>query len=211
MIRRRRDRWASSRCAGGAGPGAATPATGRRRPAATRQGQASRSPLEFTPPRSPARCWRRCRCAIEFSGPLVAPRTAVVRAKAAGHPALASGRRGQPRQGRPADRRDRSLRPAEPRRRPRRAGRIGAGDAARGRAPAHRQRRPGGAELHLVDGAADLAGAARRGARPAQVGAGAALDLAVGIREATLVAPISGIVGKRHVVPGEKVSAEQQM
>src|SRR5678809_269343 len=31
----------------------------------------------------------------------------------------------------------------------------------------------------------------------------------VGLREATLAVPISGIVGKRHVVPGEKVSAEQ--
>jgi len=33
----------------------------------------------------------------------------------------------------------------------------------------------------------------------------------VGIREATLAVPISGIVGKRHVVPGEKVSAEQMI
>ena len=31
----------------------------------------------------------------------------------------------------------------------------------------------------------------------------------IGMREAALLAPISGIVGKRHVVPGEKVSAEQ--
>jgi len=31
----------------------------------------------------------------------------------------------------------------------------------------------------------------------------------IGVREAALVAPIAGIVGKRHVVPGEKVSAEQ--
>src|SRR4029078_4332012 len=31
----------------------------------------------------------------------------------------------------------------------------------------------------------------------------------VGPREAAPAAPISGIVGKRHVVPGEKVSAEQ--
>ena len=84
------------------------------------------------------------------------------------------GRRRQPRQGRPGDRRDRPRRPAEPRRRSRRAGRIGAGQPDRGRAPAHRQRRPGGAELHLADGAADLAGAPRRGARAAQVGAGAA-------------------------------------
>jgi RND family efflux transporter MFP subunit len=33
----------------------------------------------------------------------------------------------------------------------------------------------------------------------------------VGISEATLAVPIAGIVGKRHVGPGEKVSAEQQI
>jgi RND family efflux transporter MFP subunit len=34
---------------------------------------------------------------------------------------------------------------------------------------------------------------------------------ALGIREAALIAPISGVVGKRNVVPGEKVSAEQEL
>jgi RND family efflux transporter MFP subunit len=33
----------------------------------------------------------------------------------------------------------------------------------------------------------------------------------LGVREAMLAVPIGGIVGKRHVVPGEKVSAEQQI
>src|SRR5919206_109860 len=33
----------------------------------------------------------------------------------------------------------------------------------------------------------------------------------VGLREAALVAPISGIVARRHVVPGEKVSVEQTL
>jgi RND family efflux transporter MFP subunit len=33
----------------------------------------------------------------------------------------------------------------------------------------------------------------------------------VGLREAALVAPIAGIVAKRHVLPGEKVSNEQQV
>jgi membrane fusion protein (multidrug efflux system) len=31
------------------------------------------------------------------------------------------------------------------------------------------------------------------------------------VKEAALLSPIAGIVGKRHVVPGEKVSAEQQL
>ena len=129
-----------------------------------------------------------------------------------GDAALAQRRRRQPRQGRPGDRRDRPRRPAEPRRRPRRPGRVGAGRAGRGRAPEHRQRRPGGAELHLADRAADVAGAPRRGARrsssrrrrssPRRASASATRRWSV---------PISGIVGKRHVVPGEKVSAEQQI
>jgi RND family efflux transporter MFP subunit len=33
----------------------------------------------------------------------------------------------------------------------------------------------------------------------------------VGLRDATLVAPIGGIVAKRHVLPGEKLSPEQQV
>ncbi|MEP7299650.1 MAG: efflux RND transporter periplasmic adaptor subunit, partial [Burkholderiales bacterium] len=33
----------------------------------------------------------------------------------------------------------------------------------------------------------------------------------LGIREAALAAPIGGVVGKRNVVPGEKVSAEQEL
>ena len=40
----------------------------------------------------------------------------------------------------------------------------------------------------------------------------AALDTTrVGLREAALVAPIGGIVARRHVVPGEKVSIEQTL
>jgi membrane fusion protein, multidrug efflux system len=34
---------------------------------------------------------------------------------------------------------------------------------------------------------------------------------ALGIREAALIAPIGGVIGKRSVVPGEKVSAEQEL
>ena len=49
-------------------------------------------------------------------------------------------------------------------------------------------------------------------ARAALDAAQAALDTTrVGLRDATLVAPIAGIVAKRHVLPGEKVSVEQQV
>jgi len=50
------------------------------------------------------------------------------------------------------------------------------------------------------------------GARAQLAAAQAALDtLRVGLRDGTLVAPIAGIVSKRHVLPGEKLSPEQQV
>jgi len=49
---------------------------------------------------------------------------------------------------------------------------------------------------------------ARAQVRAAQAAADSAK---VALRDAALVAPISGIVSKRYVVPGEKVSAEQQI
>ena len=49
-------------------------------------------------------------------------------------------------------------------------------------------------------------------ARAALAAAQATLETTrVGQRDATLLAPIAGIVAKRHVLPGEKVSAEQQV
>ena len=49
-------------------------------------------------------------------------------------------------------------------------------------------------------------------ARALHAAAVASLDTTrVGLREAALVAPIGGIVAKRHVVPGEKVSVEQTL
>jgi RND family efflux transporter MFP subunit len=49
-------------------------------------------------------------------------------------------------------------------------------------------------------------------ARAALAAAQATLDTSrVGLREATPLAPIGGIVAKRHVVPGEKVSMEQAL
>ena len=71
-------------------------------------------PLEFVPSEVARPVLATMPLLIEFSGPLVAPRTAVVRAKAPGTLLSPAGRRGQPRQGRAVDRRDRSLRPADP-------------------------------------------------------------------------------------------------
>ena len=53
---------------------------------------------------------------------------------------------------------------------------------------------------------------ARRSMARAYEAAVAMLDVSkVSLREAALVAPISGIVAKRHVVPGEKVTVEQTL
>ncbi len=49
---------------------------------------------------------------------------------------------------------------------------------------------------------------ARAGLNAAQA---ALVTTQVGLREATLQAPIAGIVAKRHVLPGEKISMEQQV
>ena len=60
--------------------------------------------------------------------------------------------------------------------------------------------------------ALDNSRAALDTARASLDAAQAALDTTrVGLRDATLLAPIAGIVAKRHVLPGEKVSAEQQV
>jgi membrane fusion protein (multidrug efflux system) len=146
---------------------------------------------------------------IEFSGPLVAPQTAVVRAKAAG--ALLS------------------LQVAE-------GHRVAAGQvlgrielAELGNRVAERQANLESARATLVQAERTHASNERLAsqsfispmalensraqldtARAALSAAQASLDTTrVGLREGTLMAPIAGIVAKRHVVPGEKVTLEQ--
>jgi membrane fusion protein, multidrug efflux system len=168
-------------------------------------------PLEFIAAEVARPVAARLPLTIEFSGPLVAPRTAVVRAKAAGtllSLSVAEGSRvksGQvigvidlaEMQSRAADR----------------AALVESAQAALVEAERQNAANVGLAAQNFISPTALQTSQARLDAARAQLkSAQAQLDsMRVGIRDATLSVPISGIVGKRHVVPGEKVSAEQQI
>jgi membrane fusion protein (multidrug efflux system) len=146
---------------------------------------------------------------IEFSGPLVAPGTAVLKAKAAGtliNLAAAEGdrvRAGQ-QMGR-LDLADASSRVAE------RSANVAAARAVLAQAErSHAQNQRLAAQQFISTAALDSSRSAVETAQAQLNAAIASADLArVGLRDATLVAPIDGIVARRHVLPGEKVSPEQ--
>jgi RND family efflux transporter MFP subunit len=148
---------------------------------------------------------------IEFSGPLVAPRTAVVRAKAAGtllELRVAEGSRVQAGQALGAiDLSDLEARVTD------RAALVESAQATLAEAERQHLANVGLASQNFISPTALQTSQARLEAARAQLkSAQAQLSTSrLGIKEAALVAPISGIVGKRHVVPGEKVSAEQQL
>lgn len=148
---------------------------------------------------------------IEFSGPLVAPQTAVVRAKAAGSLlslTVAEGSRVKVGQliGR-VDTTDMDNRVAE-RRAMLEAARAQEAQAQRTHATNLQLAEQKFISPNALDASrvAVAAAAANSRAAAAQIGSvRAAASLA------TLVAPIDGIVAKRHVVAGEKLSPEQQV
>lgn len=148
---------------------------------------------------------------LEFSGALVAPSTAVVRAKAAGTLlALAVGEGSRVRAGQSlgsVDLADLSSRLAE---------RQASVEAAR--ASFLQAQRTHASNQRLADqnfispNALDGSRAALDAARAALDAAQAQLTTArVGLRDAALVAPIAGLIAKRHAVPGEKLAAEQPL
>ncbi len=146
---------------------------------------------------------------VEFSGPLVAPRTAVVKAKAAGtllSLETAEGRRvqaGQP-LGR-IDLADLNSRVDD------RAASVESAQAMLAEAQRLHDSNQRLAEQNFISPIVLQSSRARLDAARAQLRSAEAQlsSTRIGVREAALVAPISGIVGKRHVVPGEKLSAEQ--
>ncbi|MDE2369417.1 MAG: efflux RND transporter periplasmic adaptor subunit [Burkholderiales bacterium] len=148
---------------------------------------------------------------IEFSGPLVAPQTAIVRAKAGGTlTALAVLEGSRVRAGEVIghlDIADLASRLAE------RRANLESARAALDQA----QRTFDGnerlvAQQFISKIALDNSRTAVETARANLDAARAALDTTrAGQRDATLVAPISGIVAKRWALPGEKVSPEQQV
>ena len=146
---------------------------------------------------------------IEFSGPLVAPRTAVVRAKAAGTLVelnVAEGSR--VRAGQPLgaiDLADLQARATN------RSAAVESALSALAEAERQHAASIGLAQQNFISPTALQSSQARLDAANAQLkSARAQLATArIGIHEASLTAPISGVVSKRNVLPGEKLSVEQ--
>lgn len=148
---------------------------------------------------------------IEFSGPLVAPGTALVRTKAAGtllRLDVAEGSRvragqmlGQ------VDLEELRQRLAE---------RTASVESARAQLEQaqhqHRANEGLAAQSFIAPTALELSKAALESARAQWLAAQAQLEGArLGLRNAALVAPISGVVARRHALPGEKLATEQQV
>ena len=179
--------------------------------AAGQPGAAASAPLEFRANEvvQPQRASLPER--IAFSGPLVAPNTALLRARTSGTLlALTVAEGDRVKAGQVLGRIDMAELA------PRIAERSAMLDSARAslaqaeRTHASNQRLA--AQNFISPNALDSSRAQVDTARAALAAAQATLDTTrVGQRDATLLAPIAGIVAKRHVLPGEKVSAEQQV
>jgi RND family efflux transporter MFP subunit len=176
-----------------------------------KDGKKPEVPLEFVPREVVQPALARMPALVQFSGPLVAPQTSLVRAKAAGTLVAltaAEGSRVQAGQviGR-IDMAETSSRVAE------RGANLESARATLAQAErAHASNERLAAQQFISPIALDNSRAAVDTARAALNAAQAALDTTrVGLRDATLLAPISGIVAKRHVLPGEKVSIDQQV
>lgn len=148
---------------------------------------------------------------IEFSGSLMAPRTAVVRAKASGTLlalSVAEGHRvkaGQ--QLGIIDLADLQSRAAE-----RSAGVESAQARVVEAERAHAANEGLANQKFISANALESSRATLETARAQLKSTQAALATSkLGIREAALTAPISGVIGRRNVLPGEKVSAEQEL
>lgn len=146
---------------------------------------------------------------LEFSGPLIAPSTAIVRAKAAGTLlSLAVGEGARVRAGQSLgtmDLADLGSRIAE---------RQATAESARAQfvqaERVHAANRRLADQQFISPNALDTSKATLDAAKANLDASLASLNTTrVGLRDAALVAPIAGLVAKRHVVPGEKLSVEQ--
>lgn len=167
--------------------------------------------LEFEPREVVRPVWTALPATIEFSGPLVAPDTAVVRAKAAGTlVGLAVQEGSRVKAGQPLGRID--LAELESRSSERQASADAARAALAQAERTHASNERLAAQSFISPLALETSRSQVDSARAMYEAAKASLDATrVGLREAALAAPISGIVAKRHVVPGEKVSVEQTL
>lgn len=185
----------SARPAQAAGPGAA----------------ASAPALEFQAREVVTPQWAPMPLSLSFSGPLTAPSTATVRSRAIGTLQslnVTEGSRVQAGQviGR-VDAADAASRVAE------RGALLESARAALAQAERSlAQNESLAAQRFIAPAAVDSSRAAVETARAQLAAAQAALATTqLSLAEAAIVAPISGIVAKRHVLPGEKIGIEQQV
>lgn len=186
---------------------ASTPASGAQASA----GAASAPPLEFRATEVVQPMATRMPRTVEFSGPLVAPGTAIVRAKAAGTLLTLNVSEGQ----RVAngvslgriDVAELSSRVAE-RNALLESARASLAQAERTHASNERL----AAQAFISPIALETSRSQVETARAALSAAQASLSTTqVGLRDAVPTSPLSGIVAKRHVLPGEKVAIEQPL
>ena len=148
---------------------------------------------------------------IEFSGPLVAPGTVIVRSKAAGTLlSLSVGEGSRVRAGQhlgQLDLEELRYRVAE------RSASVAAAKAQMEQAHrAHKANEGLAAQNFIASTALDTSRAAMEAARGQLLAAQAQLDTSqVTLKLAALVSPINGVVSKRHALPGEKLAGEQQI
>jgi len=172
---------------------------------------ASEVPLDFTPSEAAKPLQAALPQVVEFSGPLVAPNTAIVRAKATGTLLSLDVQEGQRVKAGEAvghiDVSDLQSKVAE------RAANLAAVRTTLDQAQRTHESNVGLANDKFIspialDNSKSQLDSAKAGVAAAQ----AALDSArIALRDASLIAPISGIVSKKYVVSGEKVTAEQQV
>jgi membrane fusion protein, multidrug efflux system len=148
---------------------------------------------------------------IQFSGPLVAQRSAVIRAKSSGTLLALQVQEGsRVRAGQQLgdiDLSDLQSRVNE------RSASVDSAQAALAEAERAHAANVGLAAQSFISPTALQSSQARLEAARAQLKSAQAqlATVRLGVKEAALVAPIAGIVGKRHAVPGEKVAAEQAL
>lgn len=148
---------------------------------------------------------------IEFAGPLVAPGTAIVRAKASGtllSLAVAEGSRVRAGQTLGTlDLAELSSRVAE------RGASLEAARALLNQAERQHAANQRLAEQNFISGTAlEASSAALESARAQLTQSQTQLGTSrISLRDAELVAPISGVIAKRHALPGEKLSPEQNV
>jgi len=168
-------------------------------------------PLEFVPREVVQPVLARLPGLVEFSGALVAPQTAIVRAKANGALlALTVSEGSRVAAGQLIGRielAELTTRVAE------RSANLESVRAAVTQAErSHASNERLAAQQFISPIALDASRSSLDTARANLNAAQASLETTrVGLREASLTAPIAGIVAKRHVLPGERVSMEQQV